>query len=77
MKQYLLLASEEYAASLVKVLPGIQFIEVQGTPMENQAAHVLVTPIVPPVPTMSSPTPIAQEAVDPPKEEIPIQEVKY
>ncbi len=61
MKQYLLLVNDSVMSNLKAIMPGIEFLEVQGLQNEGWNVNMLVTPIIPPAPTM--------EVVYPPKSE--------
>ncbi len=61
MKQYLLLVNESVMSNFKAIMPGIEFLEVQGLQNEGWNVNMLVTPIIPPAPIM--------EVVNPPKSE--------
>lgn len=53
MKQYLMLCDENAMQVLRQVLGNIQFLEVEGMPMQGNKHNLLVTPIPPMLPVVS------------------------
>lgn len=51
-KQYLLMADELHMAMLGKIMPGLQFVPVEGMAVQNNPNHMfLVNPVAAPVGT--------------------------
>lgn len=64
LKQYILMVDHINMLLIGKVLPGIQFLEVQGMNVQgNDALQVLTTPIVKNMPTTDVATAADQEAL--------------